>query len=160
MIRPATPSSASISRSIVPFPMPPKDGLQEQTPKLSSLGVMSAVRAPERAAAAQASVPACPPPTTTTSKGLTEFHVSPCGSTCVVQRHEPGVLRNGCECSALGAWRGESPPRNDSRPAYSAGHQGALHRSHHECGRRQYVDEQRPLLHEPDRDAEFLGRLR
>lgn len=37
---------------------------------LDTEGVTSAVRAPERAAAAQASVPACPPPITTTSYGL------------------------------------------------------------------------------------------
>ena len=57
-IRPTTPSSASTSRSIVPLPIPPKLGLQEHTPRLSSLGVMRAVRAPERAAAALASHPA------------------------------------------------------------------------------------------------------
>jgi hypothetical protein len=38
--------------------MPPKDGLQEHTPMLSSLGVISAVLAPDRAAPAQASDPA------------------------------------------------------------------------------------------------------
>jgi len=47
--------------------MPPKDGLHEHTPRLSSLGVMIAVWAPERAAAVLASVPAWPPPMTTTS---------------------------------------------------------------------------------------------
>lgn len=36
-------------------------------------GVMRAVLAPVRAAAAQASEPACPPPMTTTSKGLDLF---------------------------------------------------------------------------------------
>jgi hypothetical protein len=70
MMRPATPSKASISRSIVPLPIPPKLGLQEHTPMLSSLGVISAVRAPERAAPAHASAPAWPPPMTTTSYGL------------------------------------------------------------------------------------------
>ena len=34
------------------------------------LGVIKAVRAPDRAAAAHASAPACPPPITTTSNGL------------------------------------------------------------------------------------------
>ena len=70
MILPATPSRASISRRIVPFPIPPKLGLQEHVPMLSNFGVMSAVFAPDRAAAAQASAPAWPPPITTTSYGL------------------------------------------------------------------------------------------
>lgn len=65
--------------------MPPNDGLHEHTPRLSSDGVTRAVRAPaadvstltvveithvdvQRAAAALASVPAWPPPITTTSK--------------------------------------------------------------------------------------------
>jgi hypothetical protein len=72
IIRPATPSSASISLNIVPFPIPPKLGLQEHTPMLSGLGVMSAVLAPDRAAPAHASEPAWPPPITTTSYGLAE----------------------------------------------------------------------------------------
>lgn len=72
IILPATPSRASISLSIVPLPIPPKLGLQEQTPILSNLGVMRAVRAPARAAPAQASAPAWPPPMTTTSYGLCE----------------------------------------------------------------------------------------
>ena len=50
--------------------MPPNEGLQEQTPRLENEGVMSAVLAPERAAAAEASVPAWPPPMTITSKLL------------------------------------------------------------------------------------------
>jgi hypothetical protein len=50
--------------------MPPKEGLHEHTPRLSVLGVMRAVRAPDRAAAAEASQPACPPPMTMTSYGL------------------------------------------------------------------------------------------
>lgn len=69
-MRPATPSIASISRIIVPFPIPPKLGLQEHTPMLESEGVINAVRAPDRAAAADASAPAWPPPITTTSYGL------------------------------------------------------------------------------------------
>jgi hypothetical protein len=47
--------------------MPPKEGLQEQTPRLEREGVMRAVRAPERAEAAEASQPAWPPPMTMTS---------------------------------------------------------------------------------------------
>ena len=39
---------------------------------LSSCGVIRAVIAPDLAAAAQASAPACPPPITNTSKGLRE----------------------------------------------------------------------------------------
>lgn len=49
--------------------MPPKLGLQEQVPILSTFGVTRAVRAPALAAAAHASAPACPPPMTTTSNG-------------------------------------------------------------------------------------------
>ena len=37
---------------------------------LSSFGVIRAVRAPDRAAPAHASAPACPPPMTTTSYGF------------------------------------------------------------------------------------------
>lgn len=55
---------------MVPLPIPPKLGLQEQAPILSIFGVTNAVLAPDRAAAAQASAPAWPPPTTMTSKGL------------------------------------------------------------------------------------------
>ena len=47
--------------------MPPKEGLHEHTPRLEREGVTRAVAAPERAEAAEASVPACPPPITTTS---------------------------------------------------------------------------------------------
>ena len=50
--------------------MPPKEGLHEQTPRFEAEGVTSAVRAPDRAEAAEASVPAWPPPMTTTSYGL------------------------------------------------------------------------------------------
>ena len=38
--------------------MPPNEGLHEHTPRLESEGVTSAVRAPERAEAEDASVPA------------------------------------------------------------------------------------------------------
>jgi hypothetical protein len=51
----------------VPLPIPPKEGLHEHTPRLSTEGVTRAVLAPVRAAAAEASVPAWPPPITTTS---------------------------------------------------------------------------------------------
>ena len=70
--RPMTPSSASISRTRCPLPIPPMAGLQDISPTVSSRWVSSSVRAPHRAAAAAASQPACPPPTTTTS------HVSSC----------------------------------------------------------------------------------
>ena len=65
--RPIKPSSASISRTRCPFPMPPIDGLHDISPTVSSEWVSSNVRAPIRPAAAAASHPACPPPTTTTS---------------------------------------------------------------------------------------------
>ena len=47
--------------------MPPKEGLHEQTPRFENDGVTRAVLAPDRADAAEASVPAWPPPMTTTS---------------------------------------------------------------------------------------------
>ena len=57
--------------------MPPKDGLQEHTPIFEREGVISAVLAPDRAAALEASVPAWPPPMTTTSYGaLREMKVN------------------------------------------------------------------------------------
>jgi len=48
--------------------MPPMAGLQLIWPSASMLWVTSNVRQPIRAAARAASVPACPPPTTMTSK--------------------------------------------------------------------------------------------
>ena len=66
--RPMTPSSASISRTRWPLPRPPMAGLQDITPIDWGSWVSSAVRAPMRAEAAAASQPACPPPTTITSK--------------------------------------------------------------------------------------------
>lgn len=54
---------------MVPLPIPPKDGLQLHTPRLSYEGVTRVVRAPVLAAAAEASHPAWPPPMTTTSTG-------------------------------------------------------------------------------------------
>src|SRR5690606_15698687 len=47
---------------------PPIAGLQDISPMVAKEWVTSAVRAPMRAAAAAASVPAWPPPTTMTSK--------------------------------------------------------------------------------------------
>ena len=51
----------------MPLADPPMAGLQLIWPRVSMLWVRSRVRAPARAAARAASVPACPPPTTTTS---------------------------------------------------------------------------------------------
>src|SRR5262249_2130770 len=61
------PSSASISRTRWPLPKPPIAGLQDIAPIVANRWVISAVRAPMRAAAAAASQPACPPPITMTS---------------------------------------------------------------------------------------------
>src|SRR5690606_8174893 len=49
------------------LPIPPMAGLQDICPRVSMLWVNSRVFAPMRAAAAAASVPAWPPPTTMTS---------------------------------------------------------------------------------------------
>ena len=68
MTRPISPSSASISRTKCPLPKPPMAGLQDMAPIVFKRCVISAVDAPIRAAAAQASQPAWPPPTTITSK--------------------------------------------------------------------------------------------
>jgi len=65
--RPITPSIASISRTRWPFPSPPIAGLQDITPIAARRSVTRMVRAPMRAAAAAASHPAWPPPTTITS---------------------------------------------------------------------------------------------
>src|SRR5208282_1786579 len=51
-----------------PLPSPPIEGLQDMAPTVENRWVTSAVRAPMRAAAAAASQPAWPPPTTITSK--------------------------------------------------------------------------------------------
>src|SRR6266853_602484 len=61
------PPKASTSLTRCPFPMPPTDGLQDICPSVSMLWVSKRVRQPARAAASAASVPAWPPPTTTTS---------------------------------------------------------------------------------------------
>lgn len=80
MTLPMTPSSASTSRTSVPFPTPPIDGLHESSPMVSSVCVSSTVRAPVRAAPVAASHPACPPPITTTKFRLV------CGE--MLQRNE------------------------------------------------------------------------
>src|SRR5690606_8391114 len=61
------PPSASTSFTRWPLPIPPMAGLQLIAPIVSMAWVSSSVRAPARAAASAASVPACPPPTTITS---------------------------------------------------------------------------------------------
>mmetsp|Transcript_7700 Transcript_7700/g.31206 ORF Transcript_7700/g.31206 Transcript_7700/m.31206 type:complete len:236 (-) Transcript_7700:130-837(-) len=68
---PMIPPSASISRTNAPLASPPIEGLQDISPtEPSGDGVTRATRAPRRAAAAAASVPAWPPPMTTTSKSV------------------------------------------------------------------------------------------
>ena len=64
------PPRASISRTKCDLPIPPIAGLQLIWPKVSILCVNNNVCAPIRAAARAASVPACPPPMTTTSYDL------------------------------------------------------------------------------------------
>src|SRR3954462_5308636 len=61
------PPSASTSRTTVPFATPPIAGLHDICPMVSSALVTIATRAPARAAATAASVPAWPAPTTMTS---------------------------------------------------------------------------------------------
>ena len=61
------PPRASISLTRWPLPMPPMAGLQLIAPTVSMLWVSSSVRAPARADASAASVPAWPPPITMTS---------------------------------------------------------------------------------------------
>src|SRR5687767_14258903 len=65
--RPMIPPRASTSRTTVPFATPPIAGLHDICPMLSSALVTSPTRAPSRAAATAASVPAWPAPTTRTS---------------------------------------------------------------------------------------------
>jgi hypothetical protein len=62
-----TPPSAWISKTSCDFPGPPMAGLQGMRPMVSGFGSARATRAPIRAAATAASIPACPPPTTITS---------------------------------------------------------------------------------------------
>src|SRR6184192_1943099 len=65
--RPMMPPRASISRTTVPFAIPPMAGLQDICPIVSRFDVSRRVRAPKRAAMTDASVPAWPAPTTTSS---------------------------------------------------------------------------------------------
>jgi len=73
---PINPSNASTSRTKVPLPTPPIEGLQDSSPTVSNFCVKRSVRAPVRAAPAAASHPACPPPITQTVKGKYEFSTS------------------------------------------------------------------------------------
>lgn len=66
-IKAHNPPSASTSLTSVPLPIPPKLGLQLSSPSVLFLVVSSSVRAPVRAEAVAASVPACPPPMTMVS---------------------------------------------------------------------------------------------
>ena len=61
------PPSASISRTILPFAIPPIDGLQLIRPIASGVCVIKTVFRPILAVARAASIPACPAPTTATS---------------------------------------------------------------------------------------------
>ena len=61
------PSRASISLTKCPLPSPPIAGLQDISPIVFIFIVIKAVLAPILEAAAAASIPACPPPTTITS---------------------------------------------------------------------------------------------
>ena len=67
MLRPISPPSASISLTTIPLAEPPIDGLHGIKATILRLIVMSNVLEPIRAAASEASTPACPPPMTTTS---------------------------------------------------------------------------------------------
>src|SRR5690348_1179400 len=64
---PITPPRASTSRTRCPFAIPPTAGLQDIWAIRSTLSVKRAVFRPIRAQAIEASQPACPAPTTTTS---------------------------------------------------------------------------------------------
>lgn len=55
---PMSPSRASTSRTSVPLPTPPMDGLHDISPMVSSFCVSSSVFAPARAEPAAASQPA------------------------------------------------------------------------------------------------------
>ena len=62
-----SPPSASISLTTIPFAGPPTDGLHGIQAIMSTLPVTRSVLKPNLAVAKQASLPACPPPTTITS---------------------------------------------------------------------------------------------
>ena len=66
--RPISPPKASISRTIFPFATPPIEGLQLILAMESTDCVIRTVFSPILAQARLASVPACPPPITATSK--------------------------------------------------------------------------------------------
>ena len=66
MSRPMAPPRASNSRTMWPFPTPPMLGLQLIWPIWSRFIVSRVVAMPIRAAIWAASIPACPPPITTT----------------------------------------------------------------------------------------------
>src|SRR6516165_6618840 len=68
VMRPMRPPSASISRTMCPFAIPPIAGLQDILAVSASDTVRSAVSSPRRTQAFAASQPACPAPTITTSK--------------------------------------------------------------------------------------------
>src|SRR5690606_13263325 len=66
--RPMRPPKASMSRTSCPLATPPMAGLHDMRPMALRSMVTMAVEHPSRAAAWAASMPACPPPMTTTSK--------------------------------------------------------------------------------------------
>jgi hypothetical protein len=68
VIIPVSPPNASISRTICPFAIPPIAGLQDICANFDMSIVMIRTSDPRFAAAAAASHPACPAPTTMTSK--------------------------------------------------------------------------------------------
>ena len=70
---PEYPPSASISLTICPLAIPPIAGLQDICAIFCKLIVTNKVCAPKFAAAAAASQPACPAPTTITSYVLNIF---------------------------------------------------------------------------------------
>ena len=90
--RAISPPNASISRTKCPFAVPPIAGLHGILPTASRLIVKHAVFIPRRAAASAASIPACPAPTTTTSKasaGKTVMNPPP--SSYVTETHRQKV---------------------------------------------------------------------
>ncbi len=68
MARPISPPIASISRTRWPFAVPPIAGLHGMSATVSADRVTRPTRHPRRAADQAASQPACPAPTTRTSK--------------------------------------------------------------------------------------------
>ncbi len=79
---PLYPPKASISRTIWPLAIPPIAGLQDICPMVCRFMVINSVFDPILAAAAAASAPAWPPPTTITSYTWSNiacvFHVEHC----------------------------------------------------------------------------------